>query len=101
MIPLRLTPKIWVCEVYICRIAETGQVHHDVTSFQVVAIGGSEAGGVRTVATMNFVKMKYGYQAVISSSRVIGSNSLVVGLSGGHPRASSYLIIADCNVTQY
>lgn len=80
------------------RLTEFGRVAPDMEGFQVIGRGQDDAGDVRTVVTMSFVKRGYQYQAVIASSRLIGKNSMLTALSGGHPRASTFLMIADCIV---
>lgn len=82
------------------RFGEYGSVAADVDSFHVIATSSNQAGDVSAVTTLAFAKMAGGYRAVIAASRVFGAGSIYGLTAEGHPRASTFLMIADCTVDQ-
>lgn len=82
------------------KMDDLGQVAADVDGFQLIGSAQEPSGDVRAVTTVSFVKGEFGYQATMAASKVYGRGSMMSALSGGHPRASSFLLIADCFVSQ-
>jgi len=82
------------------RLNDIGWLEKDVNRFQVVArVAATEGNPWSTDNTtlMTFVRSEYGYRALITATRFVGDG-------GGQPekaaRASSFLLMADCNVDQ-
>jgi uncharacterized membrane protein YhaH (DUF805 family) len=79
------------------RLTSYGSLAKEVDRFMVVAKASDYAGSSEAVTVMSFVRREYGYLAIISSTRLTGKGSL---LAANFPRASSFMVMADCTVRQ-
>ncbi len=79
------------------RFTSYGSLAKDVDRFMVVAKASDYASSTENVTVMSFVRREYDYLAIISSTRLMGKGGL---LAPNSPRASSFLVMADCTVKQ-
>jgi hypothetical protein len=79
----------------------TYQLPADLDRFFLVAdsIGDGRLDRSANVTTIVFTKMASGWRATITSSSSMSKDAIVFG-DGSHPRSSSYLLVADCRVSQ-
>jgi hypothetical protein len=80
------------------RFNDDGYLAKDVDRFMVVARAINYTGTVETITVMSFARSDYNYLALISSTRSLSKETI---LSERGPRASGFLMMADCNVSQY
>lgn len=79
------------------RLGSYSSLARDVDHFMIVAEAPMTAGGVANVTVLNFVRRQTGFQVLISSSRILGKGGI---LTPTNPRASTFLMMADCSVNQ-